>query len=38
MNIIDIALAIFIGGAGIGIMALTIALAYILIKIFKEAE
>ncbi len=38
MGIIDIALAIFIGGAGIGIMALIIAFAYMLIKIFKETE
>ena len=36
MKILDIALAIFIGGAGIGIMGLLIALAYILIKTCKE--
>lgn len=35
MNILDIALAIFIGGAGIGIMGLLFALTYILIKTCK---
>ena len=36
MNILNIAIAIFISGVGIGIMGLLIGLAYILIKTFKE--
>ena len=38
MDILNIAFLIFIVGSGIGIMAVLIAIAYILIKSCKESD